>query len=104
MAVEIAKSHSLKRVEYPADIVNLVRKIRQAAYKDGVVNLKNLFTNSDTSKSGSLDFDEFKLMIRGDRYVDHACHCARCVNFQAVSFVLSERASCCVNAHATCAS
>ena len=68
---EIAASLNLKRADYPPDVVKLVMGIRAASYKMGGTDLPYLFGKIDVDKSGSLDADEFKKLLRW--FVNHAC-------------------------------
>ena len=60
----IAKRLDFRRAEYPLDVAELVMKIRAAAYTAGGTNLLPLFRKLDRDNSGSLDFEEFKLVLQ----------------------------------------
>ena len=61
---EIAKRLQLKRATYASDVTKLVMKIRAASYRLGGSDLEYLFGTLDKSRSGTLDFDEFKRAVR----------------------------------------
>ena len=60
-SVEITKR--LERAEYPDDVIDLVTKLRAAAYTTGGADLLHVFHELDTDHSGSLDFEQFKLVL-----------------------------------------
>ena len=72
---EIAVNQHLKRANYPPEIVKIVMGLRAASYKMGGTDLAYLFDKIDTDKSGSLDADEFKRVLRRCVYFGAECVC-----------------------------
>ena len=70
---KVAQDRNLKRSKYPPDITKLVMGVRAASYKMGGTDLPYLFGKIDVDKSGSLDKDEFKKLLRW--FDNHICLC-----------------------------
>ena len=68
---QIDRKPRIKASDYPPDVVKLVQNLRRIASTERATNivLKHVFDNVDKDKSGSVDVDEFKLVLR--RFVCH---------------------------------
>ena len=67
LSFEMAETPDLRRPlreVYPPYVVKLVLKLRAASYTEGGTDLASLFGKLDADNSGSLDYDEFKQVIR----------------------------------------